>query len=379
MKKIVFILFLFFIVKPAYSGAFCANEEFSKIYDEQVKSTGADKLKDYLPEKTQDDLNSMGLADLNPKNFEKLKPESFFNYFCSEFKNQVPEILKTLSVTVGTITIAAFFGGMKLSLNKRSIDKVLNFVCVLVICIVFVKPVVTSIVVSSGVIKAVSKFLLSYVPIMVGVMCATGQNVLAGSYSLLMLTLGECMAQVMTKFLMPILNIFLSIGIVSALSDGLNLSGVCKSFSKICKWALGFISTLFVGALGIQSIVAGAVDSVGSRAFKFVISGCIPVVGSALSDAFLTVQGCVKLLKSSVGAFFLLAIILTFAPIFVKCVMWNFLSTLCAGIGEAFGIVPINKVLKNVSDVLNILIAVLTCFVVILVISTVIVLNTNPF
>ena len=141
----------------------------------------------------------------------------------------------------------------------------------------------------------------------------------------------------------------------------------------------GIISTLFVGALGIQSIVAGAVDSVGSRAFKFVISGCIPVVGSALSDAFLTVQGCVKLLKSSVGAFFLLAIILTFAPIFVKCVMWNFLSTLCAGIGEAFGIVPINKVLKNVSDVLNILIAVLTCFVVILVISTVIVLNTNPF
>ena len=51
MKKVVFILFLFFIVKPAYSGAFCANEEFSKIYDEQVKATGADKLRDYYLKK----------------------------------------------------------------------------------------------------------------------------------------------------------------------------------------------------------------------------------------------------------------------------------------------------------------------------------------
>ena len=74
-------------------------------------------------------------------------------------------------------------------------------------------------------------------------------------------------------------------------------------FYKAVKWVLSIVMTIFVSLLTIQNLIGVAADNAGTKAVKFAVSNFIPVVGGALSDAYTTVQSCVKVLKSGVGAF----------------------------------------------------------------------------
>lgn len=53
--------------------------------------------------------------------------------------------------------------------------------------------------------------------------------------------------------------------------------------------------TVFTGLLSIQSIVGTSADTLGVKAAKFVVSNFVPIVGSAVADAYTTMRsglGC---------------------------------------------------------------------------------------
>ena len=49
-------------------------------------------------------------------------------------------------------------------------------------------------------------------------------------------------------------------------------------------------------------------DVTTNKSVKFVVSSFVPIVGTALGEAFGTVHSCAKVLRSGVGAFGILAI-----------------------------------------------------------------------
>ena len=68
--------------------------------------------------------------------------------------------------------------------------------------------------------------------------------------------------------------------------------------------------------------MTSAVDSTGARAARFMVSSFVPVVGGALGEALGTITGCVKMIKSGVTAFGLLAEGALFLPVLLECVLW---------------------------------------------------------
>lgn len=104
------------------------------------------------------------------------------------------------------------------------------------------------------------------------------------------------------------------------------------------------------------------------------IGSFVPVVGGALEDAFGTVQSCVKLLKSGVGAFGLLAGAFIFLPVILECVLWILTLSACSAIGEIFALKEITTLLKATTKVLETMLAIILCSMTVLMISTVLIL-----
>jgi stage III sporulation protein AE len=167
------------------------------------------------------------------------------------------------------------------------------------------------------------------------------------------------------------MNLLLALSVVSSVSPGLGLDGLCGAMNKAVKWIMGLGMTLFTGLVTMHSVVAVSADNAGVRAAKFMVGSFVPVVGSALGEALGTVNGCVKALKSGVGAFGLLAGLFLFLPVLAECVLWVLTLTVCSGISRVFDLGPIAELLKSAADVVSTMTAILLCSMSVLIITTV--------
>lgn len=350
------------------------NLDLDEIYSEQYKLSGAQKLEDELPKEARRSIKNIGIDLKDIKSFTKLTPDKVFNEIFFMIKQQSPIPIKAMCISVSIILLCAVIESMKLSFGERPLSGILSVVSALSICIAIIFPIVETISNAAMVIQCSANFMLVYIPVMAGIMVASGQPVSAASYHMMMVIAGETISQIASRFLVPFLNVFLSVSVVSVLSDKMNLSGICKSIGVIIKWILSFVMTIFVSLLTMQSIVAGSSDNTGTKAVKFALNSFVPIVGGALSDAFSTVQGCVKLLKSGVGAFGVLAAGVIFIPLILECLMWLLSVNVCASIGDIFSLKQISEMLRAVSRVISTILAIVLCCMTILTISTVLVL-----
>lgn len=377
MKKILFVIIL--IIFLPYKVAFAQENKVydEKVYQEQYETSGAQKLFGELPKEVQKSFESIGVNGADFNKIMDIKPESVLENVIDTAKKKLPGPLKAVSMILAVILLNAIFTAIKISIGEKSMSAVLGVVTTLCICMMLVAPVVDFIGRAATLIKGASTFLLCYIPVMVGIMVAAGQAFSAVAFSSMMVTLGDVIAQLSSNFLVPLLNIFLTISVVCAISPRFSFAGLCDLFSKVIKLVLGFVMTVFSGILTTKSLIGATVDSVSSKTTKFVLSSFVPIVGGALGDAFLTVQGCVKILKSGVGAFFIIAIGFIFLPVVVECIIWVLVTNICAVAGDVFELSNVSKLLKNIGKVVSALMAVILCIMTILIISTVVVLNVG--
>ena len=382
MKKAVCLILLIVAALFLHTAAFAASNspsdfssgDFSSYYKEQAKQSGADQLEDKLPEDTQKILKGLGIDDSNWSSIPFVTPQNYFQKIISVFTGKAKNPLRVLASVVAVILLCALLNGMKLSFGEKALGGVIGMVGTLCVCAIVVQPIVACISDAADVLKVASDFLLACVPVMVAVMAAAGQAVSAGSYHLLMMAVGNVVSIFATTILVPMMNLFLALSVVSSVSPGINLNGFCSVLNKIVKWVIGLGMTLFTGLVTMHSLVATAQDSTATRAAKFIVGSFVPVVGNALGEALNTVTSCVKMLKSGIGAFGLLAGLILFLPIVAECVLWLLTLLLCSVISQVFELDGITGLLKASADVVSTMLAVLFCCMTVLIISTVVML-----
>ncbi|NLJ31731.1 MAG: stage III sporulation protein AE [Clostridiales bacterium] len=378
MKRVVcffvFVLFLAAFSPPARAAQKDIQQQQQEYYSRQLQQSGAEDLPDKLPDDARKSLEALGVEGSDWQSITSITPQGMFQQIISVLGGNVSDPLKASVSVIAVMLLCALLNGMKLSFGEKSLGGVIGMVGTLCICTVVIQPVVACISGAAQVIQAAAGFLLACVPVLVGIMIAAGQPASAGSYNLLMTAAGNVISLVSASVLVPLMNIFLALSIVAAVSPGINLNGLCGAINKTVKWILGLMMTVFSGLLTMHSIVAAAVDSASAKAAKFVVSSIVPVIGSALGEAVNTITGCVKVLKAGVSAFGLLAGIFIFLPIIVQCVLWLLTMNLCAGIGSVFDQKEITAVLKAVVTVLETLLALVLCCMTVLTVSTVIML-----
>lgn len=379
MKKFIFLMVFFITILLSSFTVYADIEDATEyttegIYNSQYEQSGADALLRELTPEVKKQLKDIGVTS---PSWQELNSMSFFDIFGSIMNTIQQQSVTPLNCVVkimGVVMLVALINSVKSSLGSSTLTAVLNSVATLTVSIILIQPVCQTIEYSTTIIKLSADFMLIFIPVMAGIMLTMGQSLqAAGSYTMVM-GAGTAVSQISNNILVPLLNTFLGISVVSGISQRVNLNGFCELINKVLKWVLTFTMSVFTAILTMQSIISSSADSAGVKATRFAISSFVPLVGGALSEAYQTVRGCMGMLKSGVGVFAILATGTIYLPAIISCLLWLAAINIAIALAGVFDMGDIIKLLKSVTTVINSLIAILLCCMIILIVSSAIML-----
>ena len=149
-------------------------------------------------------------------------------------------------------------------------------------------------------IETLVGFMNSLVPILVTLMITTGNIATANVVQPVILFLIGFIGNAVLTVVLPFVMISAVLGIVSNISDKVQIGKLSKYFKSGVVWLLGIVLTLFVGVISIEGTLTSSVDGITAKTAKAAVSNFIPVVGKILGDAVDTVLGCAVVLKNAV-------------------------------------------------------------------------------
>jgi stage III sporulation protein AE len=132
---------------------------------------------------------------------------------------------------------------------------------------------------------------------------------------------------------------------------------------------------LFTGFLTLKSSIGNAADGFASKTAKFMISGFVPVVGGAISDAYSTVKSSMSIIRCTTGTAGAIAIVIIMIPPVLELMAYRLVFMIGSAAAEMMSVTPIVRLFKNLDSGLAIAMSVLICFSVFFIISTAILMN----
>ncbi|MBQ7965823.1 MAG: hypothetical protein IJ331_07075 [Ruminococcus sp.] len=328
------------------------------------------KLMDSLSDEVKEDMKSIGVDSPDIMSLSDVSFDSVMTLIVDKLSQNSKTPLSASAVVIAVLILNALFDSYTDSLRQSSTKEVLSVVSTLCITTTLVLPVIDLIDDCIITVTDASNFMLLYIPIMVAILTFSGHAVSGASYYSLMVLACQGVSQLSTKFISPLLNIYLGFCVSSSISDRVNLKSLCNMLSKVIKWLIAFTMTVFSALMTIRGMITTAYDSVTARAVRFTMSSFIPIVGAALSESYKTIQGSINLLRTGAGVFVILAILVVFLPSILRCLIWMFSLSLCKTIGEIIGVSSPISMLSSVSSVVSTVFAITVCIMSVFVIST---------
>lgn len=387
VQRLFALLFaLFFFVTPVYAfedevdGVLWYNEQANtpafdrESWQRQMHAVGADTLPDALPDDTRDLLADTGITGVDFEALLSMTPEVFFSRVWELLREQARQPFIIFGVLLGTVILCALLESMKVAMGESSMVTVFSVVAIVCVSAAIANPLVDCITSTAAAIRDCATFIAAFIPVFASVVTVAGQPVTAGVYTGLLFMACQMVSHIVAETLVPLMGIYLAFCVAGSLAPGIQITAVAKAVKQVVSWALGLLLTLFVSLMSLQTLVASGGDQVMSKTAKFLLGSFVPVVGSALGDAFSATQGYLKLLKTSVGAFGILAALLTFLPIFLQTVIWYITMNGASAVSEMLGVKQTADLLKSAATTLGILLAVILSFALLVIVSTSLVL-----
>ena len=341
-------------------------EEF---YQRQSQAAGAGDLLRYLPSDVQELLEQSGVDWLTPAAYEQLSVQRVADMLSALLHTQSAGPVQALRMLLGVVLISALLGGLDIG-GSGALRRSYTGVAVLGAGGIVLPSLLALLDTVGQTVDAVTVFLTAFAPVYAVIMAASGRLAGAVSYQTTLLGVSGLLTWLIRLVVFPILTVSLALGCTGTVTDGFCLDRISGSLHKAVLWTLGLISTVFSGLLSIQQFVTAAGDSVGVRVARFSLSGFVPVVGNLLSEAYTTVMGCAGLLRTVVGVFGLVAVVLIVAPPLISCVCWNVALHLAGGAAALFGLGPIERLCAVAAGAVRVMIALLAVFALLMVIAT---------
>lgn len=368
MKKFFTVLTVILIGVRLVAFTVAAQESPTEIADELGIDVGG--VSDNLTPEAKEILEENGLTVDNTDAVSEITPKKIWGYIWSEFKKSLTRPLKALASLLAVILVAALIEGMRDSIPNKGLSKIFGVICVLISVGIISEAVLGSIERAADALNSGGTFMIGYVPVFAGITASSGSVTSAAAYNMLVLLAAQTAVQLSGEVIVPALSVCMAMGIVEAINPDFRLSGITEAVKKAVLFALGFVMTIFIGLLSLQSIVGASADTLGVKAAKFVVSNFIPVVGGAVSDAYATVKNSLGLLRGGVGFIGIAAIFVMILPPILDVTAMRLVFGVADIVTELFGVQQVKILVKNTGWILSTIFSILICFSVMLIIST---------
>ena len=295
--------------------------------------------------------------------------EELWSLFLGMVKEQVKSPLRVLLSLVGAVLLGALVKGIGSSLGG-GVHQVFGVIMTAFVISLIIRPVMDCILSLQTVFADFSLFLAVYIPVFAGIMTTAGQPMTGALYNVMLFGACQGVSSLLQAAFVPVISCYLSLAIATEVIPQMGLRDIVSGFKKLITWGLGLTMTIFVGLLSLQSAIAGGGDNVAVKTTKFMLSSLIPGVGGSLSELFMAAQGCVQLVKSTVGAAGIATAVLTFLPVLLRIALWQAVTAAGSTMGEMLGADAIARLLKSVGSALSVMLAIPLYYAMLFIVST---------
>lgn len=309
--------------------AACAENE--SLYDEHLRESGALELKKELSDETNDYLDRLGYRDMDFSAMLSSEPGRLIDLMMLIVKGKLPGILKITARLIAVILIIAIAESFYPEEEKT--QSILTLLSGAFVIFTVFTPSCAVISAGAAAIGVCADFEKALIPVLAAVLTAAGSPVLAVSYQGLTFAAAQGITAVVNSFALPLVGASCAMSITGAVSPALRLSAVGELVRKMMLTALTIGAAMFSGILALKNVLAASADTLAGKGVKLAVSSFVPVLGSALSEAYSSIIGSISLIKNTVGAFAIAAVFLTLAPAIIELIMWTLalrISGVCA-------------------------------------------------
>lgn len=341
MKKIIIYLILILSLLCAFSVP-----AFSAMQNDEIQSRTEAEIFDIIDEDTSAVLKKAGIDGLD---YSKIYTASFSaikDYFSQNLKEKLSDAIRCLMLLSGVLMITA---AVRLFAGANAGSYGFELVCLMAVSMLTVgklSPVINTVL---SVLNVSAKFMLGYIPIFAGIVALSGNPASALTYNTLTLAFAEGISAFSNNLAVSVIGGFYCLSISFSVGKGINLSRFVSAFSKLSSVVLGLIASLFTGLISIKGIMASGVDSVSAKGIRFVLSSMIPVVGSAISEAYGAIVGSLGLIKGSVAVVGIAASLIINIPAIVQALLYYMVLSIVSFFAEASGMNDLAGIYKAFS------------------------------
>ena len=354
-----------FAVILLLAAVFCIS---SKVFAEEEYDFGGIEINDALPENADEKLDELGVSVENGG--ANLTSENIFEKIWDLICENISSPVKILVSVIVVIILCNIIESLSLGENGTKIPEAFNTVGILacsgIICTGFGSVISASKTAAQGLYS----FLSVYIPAFGGIMAANGQTAAASAYCGIITVAVELFSQTFNLIVIPLTSCIMGISVAGSVNPDLKINSFANMTKKAVNWILAFVMTVFAGLLSVQGFVGAAADSASMRAVKFTVSGAVPIVGGAVSDALLAVKGSIGVIKASTGSFGIIASAVVILPALISLWLYRLILMLLSAVSDGFGTSQLTPLLKSAESVVAILMAVIVCFWTVAVAST---------
>lgn len=377
MKRIfkaaaVMIIFVLMI----YAVSLAASAEEAQIPESLISSSGADDITDSLSPDIKDVLDKYGIEAGNPDAAGETGVWDVMDGVLSAVASQLGMPLQIFTILTAVTAFSAFAGAMQGGL-KNGTDQISGMVIVMAGAAASVPQVCGSFLRVKETLTQCTDFMTAFTPVFAGIVITGGNPGTGISYYTAVYALVSVIMQVTGNIILPVLSMCLALSVADAVSPSVNMGGILRFMKSFVTWSLGLLMTVFLGVLSVQGIVRSAADTFTTKTARFVVSNFVPFVGGAVSDAYSTVLGSLRVLRSTTGFVGIAAICILFLPVIIELVLCRFAVSGAAAVSELFAVDAITKLLKGIELTLQMTLAVIICFSVMFLVAIALVLMVS--
>ena len=371
MRKVKIFAVCVLIILSFSVNAYAAGE--SEYYNGQVESSGAEDILSGLDSETKERLGELGIEDVNFSSLFDVSFSKIFSFVKKAAEGKLESPLKSLMKLLSVIILIAVCESFMPDDDKMK--NVINMAAVLFSVTVIISPLYDAMESAVSSVGVCADFMKSLIPVLVGIVSASGNPSLAVSFQSCAFAAAEVISALGKNYVVPIVGAVTALDLTGSLMPSIKLIGITELVKKTVIQTLSFTATLYVSFLGIKGALANAADTVASKGIKLVISSAVPIVGGAVSEAYSGIIGSLVLVKSTVGIFGIIVIAVITVPSMLQLLFWIFALKLGAAAGEVFSLGGVSSLLKALSCAITLLNVVILFGAVLFIISLALLLS----
>lgn len=380
MKKIIviFLIAIFFVL--SINSIVIATDENSvsqeEILESQQDSLNISSFIEETKKYTQNTFEDLDMGEIFSSAITgDIDNETLLKTFFNMAGEEVLDCISILGSIVVIIVIHSILKSISEGLENKSISQITYYVQYILIVTLIMTNFADILSMVTTSINNLVGFMNSLIPILITLMLTTGNIASAGIIEPIILFIITFIGNFITSVLIPFVLIANVLGIVSKVSDRVQVDKLSKFFNSSVVWVLGIVLTIFVGVLSVEGSLSSTVDGITAKTAKAAVTNFIPVVGKILGDAVDTVIGCSNVLKNAVGIIGVIVILCICVGPIIKLAVLMALYYLASAVCQPIADDRIVKLLDQMGDTFKMLLAIMCSVSVMLIVGTTLVIK----